>query len=89
MSRVPIPPADAERRNTVCQFCIVGCGYRVYKWPEGREGGRRPGTTRSGSIFASPCLRMPRGSRHRCIGSSPSETVAGTTWPSCLMENVP
>ena len=42
MSRVPIPPADAERRNTVCQFCIVGCGYRVYKWPEGREGGAAP-----------------------------------------------
>ena len=42
MSRVPIPPVDAERRNTVCQFCIVGCGYRVYKWPEGREGGPAP-----------------------------------------------
>ena len=42
MSRVPIPPADAERRNTVCQFCIVGCGYRVFKWPEGREGGTAP-----------------------------------------------
>ena len=42
MSRVPIPPADAERRNTVCQFCIVGCGYHVYRWPEGREGGPAP-----------------------------------------------
>ena len=41
-TRVPIPPADAERRNTVCQFCIVGCGYRVLKWPEGREGGAAP-----------------------------------------------
>ena len=41
-ARVPIPPADAERRNTVCQFCIVGCGYRVLKWPEGREGGAAP-----------------------------------------------
>ena len=42
MTRVPVPPADAERRNTVCQFCIVGCGYRVFKWPEGREGGLEP-----------------------------------------------
>ena len=37
--RVPLPPRHAERRNTVCQFCIVGCGYRVYKWPVGEEGG--------------------------------------------------
>ena len=25
-----------------CHFCIVGCGYHVYKWPEGQEGGRAP-----------------------------------------------
>ena len=23
-----------------CHFCIVGCGYHVYKWDENREGGR-------------------------------------------------
>jgi arsenite oxidase large subunit len=26
----------------VCQFCIVGCGYRVYKWPLARSGGPAP-----------------------------------------------
>ena len=36
---MPIPPKDALRYSTVCQFCIVGCGYRVLKWPEGHDGG--------------------------------------------------
>lgn len=40
--RVPIPPKDAQRFSTVCQFCIVGCGYRVYKWPLARSGGAHP-----------------------------------------------
>ncbi len=40
--RVPIPPKDAQRFSTVCQFCIVGCGYQVYKWPVARRGGAHP-----------------------------------------------
>lgn len=38
--RIPLPPADAEKTNMACHFCIVGCGYHVYKWPANREGGR-------------------------------------------------
>ncbi|AFA38559.1 arsenite oxidase, large subunit [Pyrobaculum oguniense TE7] len=41
--RVPLPPPDAERYTTVCQFCNVGCGYDVYVWPAGASGGPRPG----------------------------------------------
>lgn len=40
--RVPVPPADAQRFTTVCSYCIVGCGYNVYKWPLGKEGGPLP-----------------------------------------------
>ncbi|MGB0128406.1 MAG: arsenate reductase (azurin) large subunit, partial [Rhodocyclaceae bacterium] len=40
--RLPLPPANAARSNMTCHFCIVGCGYHVYKWPEGQEGGRAP-----------------------------------------------
>lgn len=40
--RVPIPPRDAEQFTTVCSYCIVGCGYRVFKWPHGKEGGPQP-----------------------------------------------
>ena len=42
MSNAPLPPPNAEVVETVCQFCIVGCGYRVYKWPVGRDGGPGP-----------------------------------------------
>ena len=36
---VPLPPANAKVVTTVCDYCIVGCGYKVYVWPEGVEGG--------------------------------------------------
>ncbi|MFP4683248.1 MAG: arsenate reductase (azurin) large subunit [Ectothiorhodospira sp.] len=40
--RIALPPVGAERRLQVCHFCIVGCGYQVYKWPAHMEGGRAP-----------------------------------------------
>src|ERR1700674_1257840 len=40
--RVALPPVTAEKTNLTCHFCIVGCGYHVYKWPENQEGGRAP-----------------------------------------------
>jgi arsenite oxidase large subunit len=40
--RVALPPVTAQRTNMTCHFCIVGCGYHVYKWPELQEGGRAP-----------------------------------------------
>lgn len=40
--RIALPPADAQRTNLVCHFCIVGCGYHAYKWPVNREGGLAP-----------------------------------------------
>ncbi len=42
MIQVPLPPRNAKRLTTVCQFCIVGCGYKVYRWPEGKNGGPAP-----------------------------------------------
>lgn len=36
--RLPIPPKSAEVKNVTCEFCIVGCGYKAYKWPKGIEG---------------------------------------------------
>ncbi|MBI4269314.1 MAG: arsenate reductase (azurin) large subunit [Candidatus Rokubacteria bacterium] len=38
---IPLPPADAKVTTTGCDYCIVGCGYKVYTWPLGREGGPR------------------------------------------------
>ena len=30
---VPIPPKSAEVFTTACDYCIVACGYKVYRWP--------------------------------------------------------
>lgn len=40
--RIVLPPVNAQKTNMTCHFCIVGCGYHVYKWPENREGGKAP-----------------------------------------------
>ncbi len=41
--RLPIPPKDAQTFVTVCSYCIVGCGYKVFKWPLGEDGGPSAG----------------------------------------------
>jgi arsenite oxidase large subunit len=54
MATVPLPPPDAQRFSTVCQFCIVGCGYHVYKWPLGRDGGPAPADNALGVDYRQP-----------------------------------
>ena len=51
MASVPLPPKQAQRFSTVCQFCIVGCGYQVYKWPVMRRGGPAPDDNAFGLDF--------------------------------------
>ncbi|SEQ58494.1 arsenate reductase (azurin) large subunit [Thalassovita taeanensis] len=38
---VPLPPVDADVISTACDYCIVACGYKVYRWPVrgGHNGG--------------------------------------------------
>ncbi|MEZ6151857.1 MAG: arsenate reductase (azurin) large subunit [Pirellulaceae bacterium] len=36
---VPLPPTDAKVHTTACDYCVVGCGYKVYTWPLGTSGG--------------------------------------------------
>ncbi len=40
-TKVPLPPPDADVISTACDYCIVACGYKVYRWPVagGKEGG--------------------------------------------------
>jgi len=40
MDRVPLPPRDADVFTTACDYCTVACGYKVYRWPVGRQGGQ-------------------------------------------------
>ena len=49
--RITLPPVSAQRTNLTCHFCIVGCGYHVYKWPETSEGGRAPNRNALGLDF--------------------------------------
>ncbi len=32
-AQVFIPPVGAEQLTSACAFCIVGCGYRIFRWP--------------------------------------------------------
>ncbi|MGO1117248.1 arsenate reductase (azurin) large subunit [Rhodovibrionaceae bacterium A322] len=40
-TEVPLPPKDAEVLSTACDYCIVACGYKIYRWPVkgGKVGG--------------------------------------------------
>ena len=49
--RIALPPKDAAKSNMTCHFCIVGCGYHVYKWDANTEGGRAPGQNALGVDF--------------------------------------
>lgn len=49
--RIALPPKDAQKTNMTCHFCIVGCGYHVYKWDANREGGRAAGANALGVDF--------------------------------------
>ncbi len=35
----PLPPNHAEVLTTACDYCIVACGYKVYRWPVGSGNG--------------------------------------------------
>ena len=37
--QVPLPPKSAEVITTCCDYCIVACGYKVYRWPAGSPNG--------------------------------------------------
>ena len=38
---IALPPSEAQEFNTVCDYCSVGCAYKVYKWPVGQRGGKQ------------------------------------------------
>ncbi len=49
---VPLPPRNAEVFTTCCDYCIVACGYKVYRWPaKGPHGGPRKGENALGRDF--------------------------------------
>ena len=53
---VPIPPKDAEVFTTACDYCVVACGYKVYRWPVGTEGGTSADQNALGVDYPAPVM---------------------------------
>lgn len=50
--RVPLPPRNADVLTTCCDYCIVACGYKVYRWPvDGPNGGPQQGNNALGRDY--------------------------------------
>ncbi|MEA3273743.1 MAG: arsenate reductase (azurin) large subunit [Pseudomonadota bacterium] len=55
---VPLPPPHADVLTTCCDYCIVACGYKVYRWPMGSgEGGLEPDQNAFGAKFPTSALQ--------------------------------
>jgi len=58
-SSVPLPPPDADVISTACDYCIVACGYKVYRWPV--AGGRNGGPAADQNAFGEDFPVSPLG----------------------------
>ena len=54
----PLPPKQAEVITTACDYCIVACGYKVYRWPlEMADGGMKASENAFGLDFPTAPLQ--------------------------------
>ena len=50
----PLPPKSADVLTTCCDYCIVACGYKIYRWPVGTpDGGPKSSDNAFGVSFPS------------------------------------
>ena len=56
---IPLPPAEAEVISTACDYCVVACGYKVYRWPV--RGGNRGGPLADQNAFGEDFPVSPLG----------------------------
>ncbi len=68
-TQVPLPPVDAKVTTTACEYCPVACGYKVYTWPVGIEGGPAASENALGIDFPAPILsgRWPSPNMHSTV----------------------
>lgn len=53
--RVPLPPKGADVLTTACDYCVVACGNKVFRWPVGaKEGGPKADQNAMGIDFPRP-----------------------------------
>ncbi|WP_057465463.1 arsenate reductase (azurin) large subunit [Pseudovibrio sp. POLY-S9] len=52
-TNIPLPPVDADVLSTACDYCIVACGYKIYRWPvkAGKVGGEKAAENAFGVDF--------------------------------------
>ena len=56
--KAPLPPKNAEVLTTCCDYCIVACGYKVYRWPVGTpDGGPRASENAFGVDFPTGAMQ--------------------------------
>ncbi|MCK5522781.1 MAG: arsenate reductase (azurin) large subunit [Thiomargarita sp.] len=56
--KVPLPPKHAEVLTTCCDYCIVACAYKVYRWPLcSGDGGPKANENAYGIDFPSNALQ--------------------------------
>ena len=56
IAQVPLPPVGAKMVTTACDYCSVGCGYKVYTWPVGEAGGHSAAFNALGVDFPTNVL---------------------------------
>ncbi len=56
VSQIVLPPPGARVVPTACDYCVVGCGYKIYSWPVGREGGPAAAENAIGVDYPVPAL---------------------------------
>ncbi len=53
----PLPPKNCDVLTTACDYCIVACAYKVYRWPVGTpSGGPKASENAFGIDFPSAAL---------------------------------
>ncbi len=57
-TNIPLPPVGADIIPTACDYCIVACGYKVYRWPVkgGKTGGPKADENAFGEDFPVAAL---------------------------------
>lgn len=75
----PLPPKNAEVLTTACDYCIVACGYKIYRWPTHHaNGGPKASQNAFGVDFPTRALQawvaptqhnvvMHKGRPHRIV----------------------
>ncbi len=86
---VLLPPRHADIITTACDYCVVACGYKVYRWPvSSPPGGAKADQNAFGLDFPTSTLQLwvapqqhnivqHNGSASPCLGASRSGRSGG------------